>query len=283
MLSLVQTVKSRRTSLLFLIASCLFATVNIATGQSGGVYIKLSDVEFDQPRFLQSAALSKRTSKEVPFVLILPGILGERFWDRNVRTGISSSSFGGEVEIYDWTKGPLMMAANIGGDAKQSESIATRLIRFKQQNPSRPIFLVGHSGGCRMVVQVLEKLPASFEIERGILLSPCLESTYNLLPALKSTRSGIVSFFSPLDVPVSVPLTAVHGLARGRLEISATTLGFRVPAGLTEDEKTIYRTKLIQQKFDSSMISTGHVGGHFGWTAPKFVSSYVAPFLVAAD
>ena len=222
-------------------------------------------------------------TEEPSYALILPGILGERFWDNNVQAGIRNSNFRGQTEIYDWTKGPLMMAANIGGSVQQSEILVQRILEFKRQFPARPLYLIGHSGGCRMVVQILEQLPEGTRVERAILLSPCMESTYNLSNALANTDSGLVVFHSPLDLAISVPLTMAHGFVQGRLDQTGATAGFKMPKHLNANQMALYQSRLIQHRFDRSMVWFGNTGGHFGWTVPRFVANYVAPYLVQSN
>lgn len=221
---------------------------------------------------------------ELAYALILPGILGERFWDNNVQAGIRASNFAGQTEIYDWTKGPLMMAANIGGSSRQSAILVQRIVDFKQRFPRRPLYLIGHSGGCRMVVQVLEQLPIGVDVERAILLSPCMESTYDLSRALSKTEAGLVVFYSPLDLAISVPLTVAHGFVQaGRIEQTGATTGFKAPPHLNAVETDLYQNRLIQNRFERSMIWSGNIGGHFGWTVPRFISKYVVPYLASSN
>ena len=235
---------------------------------------------------LQSTSVTSQISyaETRPYVLILPGILGEQFWDRNIYSGLVDYGFPGDVEIYDWTKGPLLMSANMGGDDHQVDYLVQRILEFKKNFPNRRLFLIGHSGGCKMAVEVLERLSehtsnANLPVEKALLLSPCMNSSYDLRTAMRGTQAGIVAFCSPLDVPIPLPLTLARGVATGDVAMSAAILGFQVPYGLSGYEQTAYRAMLHQQKYRLRMIRTGHVGGHFGWTNPRFVASYVAPFV----
>ncbi len=259
-------------SIVFLSMALVAVLPEVTSGQTTGVAIKLSD------NSLNSIAWASRTPpSRIPFALLLPGILGEQVWDRSIKLGLEQSEFSGEAYIYDWTRGPLMAAANIGGNHQQVSHVVKAIVQFKTKYPYRPLYLVGHSGGCRMVVNVLENLPRVDLVERAVLLSPCLESNYNLTRALAMSNCGIVSFNSPLDVPISVPLTAVRGMFQGRMDVSATVAGFRLPK--QPQLQQIYEQKLVQKRFQTRMISTGNLGGHFGWTKPKFVAQFVAPEL----
>ncbi|MEM9410028.1 MAG: hypothetical protein AAGA30_02875 [Planctomycetota bacterium] len=211
-----------------------------------------------------------------PYVLILPGVLGKQFWDENLLHGIQNSVFQGEAEIYDWTNGPLAIAQNIGGSDIESDFLTQRIVDFKTQFPNRPLFLIGHSGGCRMALNCVENLPyGSSLVERIILLSPCMESRYDLCRTINRTSKGIVAYRSPLDIPISVPLTTVHGLAKGKLSASAAVIGFQIPNHLDFQQRAFYTSKLAQRTYHPKMLNTGHIGGHFGWTLPSFAATYI--------
>lgn len=244
-------------------------------------------VRYTSGRASYSSVLNRQPvagdSYQQPYVLILPGILGEQFWDRNVYNGLVDSGLPGHIEIYDWTQGPLAMPTNMGGDDQQTDYLAHRILQFKQEFPKRPLYLIGHSGGCRMAVKVLERLSShsktNVPVEKALLLSPCMNSSYDLRAAMLGTYSGIIAFCSPLDLPISLPLTLAHGVTKGDVSMSAAIVGFQMPYGLARHEQETYRLKLQQRKYQLKMMRTGHVGGHFGWTNPKFVASYVAPLI----
>ena len=216
------------------------------------------------------------------YAILLPGILGQQFWDQNIQQGIHSSLFNGQTEIYDWTHGPWLMAANVGGSQKQAKFLAERIAEFNRVYPSRPVYLIGHSGGCRVAIQVLEQLPPQARIERVVLLSPCMEANYDLTLALSSIQNQLVVFYSALDVLIPIPLSFAHGIAKGNFDRTCATKGFKLPSGATEQSRRMYQSRLVQHKFEGAMVRSGNVGGHFGWTMPAFVSRYIAPYLFAS-
>ena len=213
-----------------------------------------------------------------PYVLILPGILGEQIWDRRIGQGLVQSGLEADIEIYDWTRGPMMMVANIGGDGNEVTKLIHSIQKFKQLHPQRPLTMIGHSGGCRMVVRVLESLRDDALVDRAILLSPGLESSYDIGVALDNTQQGIVSYYSPLDFPISAPLTFARGLTQMRLDRSAATFGFE-HSRCCETTDRQDKPELVQLTFRPDMLSTGNTGGHFGWTVPRFVAQHIVPWL----
>ncbi len=260
-----------------LFLSTLFSSTVL--GQASCPCESISDMSYGQSD-AQYTTIASGVSGQQPYVLILPGILGEKFWDRNIRSGILRGGFSGDVEIYDWTHGALGMPLNIGGNAKQVKYLAERITAFKSQYPNRELHLVGHSGGCRMAINVLEELNGSgASVDKAVLLSPCMDSNYDMRSALAGCNSDIYSFYSPLDVAIPLPLTFAHGMSRGNFAISAAITGFRTPGGLSASEKWDYLGRLKQINYQRHMVATGHPGGHFGWTNPTFVASYIVPLL----
>jgi hypothetical protein len=216
------------------------------------------------------------------YALILPGILGKQGWDQNLAAGLDDADVPAQVEIHDWTKGPLLFGLNLadqGANRRQAEEIVAKIVEYQDRYPGRPVYLIGHSGGATMVVRVLEAMPPGRRIERAILLAAGLDSDYDLRAAMSHSRSGIVAFASPYDVPISMPLAGIHGALQGELSLSAATVGFAVPSGLPENERREYERLLDQRQYALEMWGSGHPGGHFGWTTPAFVARYLAPLL----
>ncbi len=212
------------------------------------------------------------------YTLILPGILGEQGWDHNVASALEKSPYPGAIEVLDWTLGPLMFGWNMF-DSRAVDEITGRIQSYQTLYPGRPVFLIGHSGGCRMVVQTLESLPEGTTVEKAVLLAPCMSSKYDLRLAMSHTRSGICAFSSGLDVPISVPLTSLRGLADGEFRLAAATVGFRPPDDLSPRERQWYEQRLDQSRYSWKMLEVGHTGGHFGWTTPAFIAAHVVPQL----
>ena len=214
------------------------------------------------------------------YTIVLPGILGEQGWDRNVADTIRDSSYPGAVEICDWTHGPLLFGWNMF-DSRKVNQISSRIMNYQDRYPGRPVYVIGHSGGCKIATQTLESMPAGRRIEKAVLLAPGMGSHYDLRQAMSHTRSGISAFSSALDVPISVPLTGFRGLADGELRFPAATVGFHPPKGLSAEEARRYEQLLDQRHYSGQMLGSGHLGGHFGWTSPSFVADHVVPQILS--
>ena len=261
------------------VIALLLWPINATEAQQGSVY-NFSDQDEPVPTVdVSSIDQVPTVEQQRPYVLLLPGILGEQIWDRRISLGIQQSGFPCDTEIYDWTNGPLMMVSNIGGDHGETLKLIRSIHRFRKDFPQRPLILIGHSGGCRMVVRVLEELGDQPLVDRAVLLSPGLESTYDLRQALRGTQSGIVTFYSNLDFPVSAPLTFAKGITQFRLDASAATFGFKTPRNLSPEDSENYSRMLIQRGYRAKMLTSGNAGGHFGWTVPRFDAGYIVPWL----
>ena len=217
---------------------------------------------------------------EQGYAIVLPGVLGKQFWDRNVAAGLRQANFQGTVEIYDWTRKPILLGlSNLGGNPRQASVIASRIVKYENQYPGRPVYLLGHSAGCHMVVKSLEALPRGYQVDRAILLASCLASDYDLRPAMAHTRLGIVNFNSIVDVTLSQPLTSLVGVTHGQLNLASGVFGFKAPSGVVGAERDYYSQMLNQKSFKPEMIALGNLGGHFGATKPAFVAKQIAPIL----
>lgn len=213
------------------------------------------------------------------YAIMLPGLLGSIFCDKNVARSLRESEFRGAVEIYDWTRKPVMMGLNLGGDRCQAKLIASKIMDYQNRYPGRPVYLLGHSAGCKMAILGLESLPPDSQVERTFLLAPGLPTDYDLRPAMARTRSGLVAFTSFLDIPLPLPLAAVEGALKGQLNLAAAAFGFSPPAGLDPGEREYYNRMLVQKSFKLDMVFQGNLGGHTGATWPSFVTKHIAPLV----
>jgi pimeloyl-ACP methyl ester carboxylesterase len=216
------------------------------------------------------------------YTLILPGILGAHFWDLNVARGLERAEIASAIEVFDWTKGPFRLLHNslcLRQGCPQAKSVAEKIVSYQDCYPGRPVFLIGHSGGCHLAVLALEALPPQRRVTSVILLAPGLGANYDLKVAQSRTVHGIDSFHSLLDLPISMAFSSAMTTLRGRPALSAGAVGFQTPAGLEEGDRRRYEQSVRQHAYELDMLQSGHLGGHFGWTAPKFVQRRVAPLL----
>jgi hypothetical protein len=218
-------------------------------------------------------SISGREHLDRGFVIVLCGVLGKTEYNGQVVRQLSAAGLA--VELYDWTAGvPLPFRRGLN-DNHFSEQTARRLKRrildYRVLYPGRPVYLIGLCAGAGPACEVLRRLDYSDRVERAVLLGPALSPIYNLNPALKGTKDGIDSFHSPLDVPILVGLTTIVGTVDGQHLPAAGAIGFGGSP------------RLRQHRYGPSMLSQGHWGGHFGWTAREFVRASILPLLRTSE
>jgi pimeloyl-ACP methyl ester carboxylesterase len=223
---------------------------------------------------------------EQGYTLILPGCLGHGFWDDQVAHGLVQSKVPTAIEIYDWTRGPHMLAFNVLDKKRKQRAIQTtvaKIVRYQQEYPGRPVHLIGHSGGGSLAIKTLEALPPESRVTNAILLAPGVSSKYDLRLAQQHTDRGIHNFYSPYDVLISGAFVVAVGTYDGDHLRCAGLVGF--DQSQSADMLTRYPNSapLVQHAYSLDMLGDGHVGGHFGWTTPTFVGRHLAPLLAQTD
>src|SRR5262249_5495298 len=148
--------------------------------------------------------------------------------------------------------------------------LAAEVLKIKAQDPDRPVFLVGKSGGTGLVLAAAEQLPPQ-TLERIILLSAAVSPSYDLRPALRATRHEIVSFYSPYDQLVLNWGTSQFGTIDRYYGASAGLRGFVIPTDQSPEDRALY-DRLVQVKWNPAMILEGHLGSHIGTSMPAFVA-----------
>jgi hypothetical protein len=185
-----------------------------------------------------------------------------------------------EIREFLWTHGkghPFKDLQDTRHCLKKAEELAAEVLRLKATNPDRPIFLIGKSGGTGLVLAAAEQLPPA-TIERIILLSAAVSTTYDLRPALRATKYEIVSFYSPFDQFVLGWGTSQFGTIDRSYGASAGLRKFSVPAQLSHEDQMLY-DRLVQLPWNPKMLLEGNTGGHMGTSMPAFMSKEVAPWL----
>ncbi len=219
------------------------------------------------------------------YTVILPGIEGASFLNRNIAKGLIDGGWPGAVEVYDWTAGSVFLfPVNLRAlerNRDQAAKIADKIVQYQAKHPGRPVHVIGHSGGGGVAVLVLEALPPERQITSALLLAPALSPDYDLRRALRHTEQGVWNFYSRYDVGFLKAGTTVMGTIDGRHESAAGAVGFQTPWGLDESDRRLYATKLRQQPYARKMADSGHTGSHTGWAGRQFVADWLAPIMRA--
>src|SRR5262249_10997938 len=155
--------------------------------------------------------------------------------------------------------------------------LAAEVRKVKEEDPDRRVYLVGRSGGSGLVLLTAEMLLPE-TLERVVLLSAAVSPGYDLRPALRTCRGGIVSFYSRADQLQLNLGTRQFGTVDRVYGPSAGLKGFVVPADLSAEDRALYG-RLVQVPWRPRMLLEGHAGTHMGTFLPAFLGVEVAPWL----
>ena len=214
-------------------------------------------------------------------VVVLPGIEGRSVFNENICRGLDDGGVNYAIELVDWTSGlgPLYNLRAEQRNREQARRIAEMVVRYRMGYPGRPVLLVGQSGGGAMAVWIAEALPPGQQVEGLILLAATLSPEYPLDDALAKSRLGILSSSSDRDWVFLVLGTAAAGTMDGEHSASAGNSGFVVPD--KGPRAKLYHDKLHQIHWTPQMADTGNWGMHLTSGTARFVSLYVAPFVLS--
>lgn len=218
---------------------------------------------------------------ETGLLLVADGCGGIELCEQSVRQVMRERGGLTRVEIVRWAHGFGRWHADltdVENHQAQSRQLVERIQRWKEREPSKPVFLVGKSGGTWIVVKALEALPER-SVEAVVLLAPAISPHYDLSKALQAVNRELVSFWSPLDLIVLGLGTRVFKTVDRVRSVSAGLVGFRRPKGLDDEGRSLYESRLRQVRWRAEMARTWYFGGHVGPDSPPFLRKYVVPFL----
>lgn len=226
--------------------------------------------------------LHSRQRLEFGRILVLPGIEGGNVLSRRIALGLADGGVRSAIEIHDWTLGLPAFPVNLmylERNQRVAQELAQHLVDYRAAHPERPIHLVGHSGGAGIIVFALEALPDGFTVDGAVLLGAALSPDYNLAPALRHVRSGLITFYSQRDVGFLKAGTSVFGGMDRSYGVSAGAVGFNAPANIMPEERRLYARKLRQIAWSERIREYGASGGHLGWASRSFSRQYLAPIV----
>lgn len=216
-------------------------------------------------------------------VLVIVGAGGFEVSARTIRQTAAEANLPLEVRSVPWTHGycrvisDQMHATHM---RREGQKLAERVLQYRKEAPDVPLFLMGHSAGCGVLLIAAENLPPN-TVERIVLLAPAVSSKRDLRPALRSSCKGIDVFTSSHDwACLGLGILLAGTTDRCRMTGAAGKIGFQPIVSCPEDE-ALY-SKLRQYPWDPDLSWTGHKGGHYGGYQPKFLRAFVFPLLISS-
>jgi len=214
-------------------------------------------------------------------VLVLPGIEGRSSLNMSIARGLDDGGVPAAVEIFDWTTGRRWLslyhlrASQLHRDS--ARRLADRIVRYQDAHPGRPVFLIGHSGGCGVAAYALRALPEGRSVCGVIFLAAALSPRFDLRDVLGRVERGLWSFHSCWDWLQLGLGTTLLGTVDGRHVPSAGMVGFRGDAG-TESSPAAHH--LSQMPHRLAFVRSWHWGDHWSCANRVFVSDLLAPLLL---
>jgi len=215
-------------------------------------------------------------------VIVLPGIDGRAPHNEGVCRTLCKGSPGLAAELYDWTAplGPIFNQCATERNRREAARLAEHIRDYRRAHPGGSVHLIGHSGGTAIAVWAAEALPRDQRVGGLVLLASSLSPGYDLSPALRRSRKGIVSICSHRDTIMLGAGTSFLGTMDGPRCESAGKVGFAAPAGAGRDAAYAH---LHEIRWQPHMAALGYDGGHFSCTSPRFVAACIAPLLEAGS
>lgn len=213
-------------------------------------------------------------------VFIVGGVGGYDLLGPNAQWVLPRVGVPYEIEHFIWTHGIGQALRDLQDTPyllQKAEELAAKVRRVKEQDPTRPVYLVGKSGGTALVLAAAEALPPQ-TLERVILLNAAVSPMHDLRPALRATKKEIVSFHSTNDRVILGWGTSNFGTADRYYGSSAGKDGFVMPRDLSAEDQALYQ-RLVQIPWNPWMMLDGYFGGHQGTSLPLFVANDLAPWL----
>ena len=229
-----------------------------------------------QPYFTQSR-------QDNGLVVFLTGIEGRTPVNNYFCKTLADSGVDHAIKIEDWTSrwGPLVSLHIEERNRKVAAEIASDIRNYQVNYPGKPVVVIGQSGGGGIATWVVELMEKDDPVDGLILLVPALSPDYDLTAALDRSDKGIVSIHSKMDFIILGLGTKVFGSMDRKHTKSAGMVGFELPSA--ESDATAAYSKLFQIKWDTKMIRTGYIGGHFTISSPKYVREFIVPMILADD
>jgi pimeloyl-ACP methyl ester carboxylesterase len=188
----------------------------------------------------------------------------------------------GAMRVFDWGMplpgGYLANLCRMDRSRRRAADLAQKIAEYQDAYPGRPVHIAAQSGGTGVAVFAAEALPAGRQIDGLILLNGALSPQYDLRPALRNCRRGIINSYSPRDTFVLGWGTRIFGTVDRKFCDASGRVGFKVPENLSAEDAAQY-AKLTQVEWCPKFAETcHHWGGHLSSAREEYLARYIAPW-----
>jgi pimeloyl-ACP methyl ester carboxylesterase len=213
-----------------------------------------------------------------PLLIHLPGIEGYLNCDRHLILGLQDGGLPGHLAVYDWTEyDPGLDSLHAyRRNHLEAQRVADMIVDHLKIDPTDPIILSSHSGGCGIAVWALEKLPPGVQVQSLLLLAPALSPDYDLSAALRHVSGQAYAFTSVHDTIMLEVGTKLFGTMDGVNTPAAGLTGFVMPPSADPQQ---YK-KLVAEPFETDWMQYDDFGDHIGPESRQFAANIIAPMLL---
>lgn len=194
--------------------------------------------------------------------------------DMNVKTGLQSAGYKGDVSSIYWTIGfnpaldqALRINAHVAA-SKLARSIEDYIDRF----PGRPINLVGLSAGTGIAVWALEDLKPGYQVDNVVLLSSSLWYRYDLTKATSRVKGRVYNYYSATDPILAGPMKVFGTIDGVMMDHGAGSVGFQGKY-----------PNVVNISWKPDFDRLGYHGGHMDSTSPDFIRAVVSRHFASDD
>jgi hypothetical protein len=195
-----------------------------------------------------------------------------------VKRGLNRAGYDGNFDTLRWQSGLLWGVDHLL--AARSQRNARKLVReivdHRRRYPEGFLAVMGLSAGSSVVVSALSQLPPGMQVDSVVLFQSSVSATRNLAPTMRGVRGKLYATCSKSDAILSTLLATSDG---GPLP-PAGKIGFRVPLGLTPEQRRPY-LRVVNLPWRPKYRKLGWRGGHLTATSARFVERVIAPRVLA--
>ena len=229
-----------------------------------------------------NAAFMTDERQEQGLIVVLPGIEGVSELNKDILKGLDLGGIKYAMPIRSWGRpvpliGMALSQVDVLGNRLAAHGLAKDIMKYQDEYPGRPVYVVGHSGGGGVAVFVAEYMDETHKLDGVLVLSASISKSYNLEKALNNTSRGIVNFYNRDDGGLLGLGTAIMGNVDGGHGLSAGLASFDDPKDGDSVEKKLAYGKLHQVEITKDMTLGGD--SHTAVTRPAFVSIFIAPWV----